>query len=129
MPTDLGSPLDAFAAGVAAEIAGALHIAPAQELLASSIPRGAGPRRPFGAEAARPLLTGRVPRRSRRDILASLNMVVELVRGRESGMRSGEIRAALRMLPHEMPRVLREGVRTKRLTSEGRTRATTYFAQ
>lgn len=95
----------------------------------SSIPRGAGPRRPFGAEAAGAHLTFRVARRSKREILASLNRVVELVRGRKKGMRSAEIRTALCMLPREMPRVLREGVRSARLTSEGRTRATTYFAR
>jgi len=67
-------------------------------------------------------------RRSRR-IDASVSKVVELVKRRKNGMRAEEIRAALRMMPHEISRILREGLGTRRLARIGRKRATRYFAQ
>jgi hypothetical protein len=130
MPTDLRSQLDALAARFAREIDAALHTASPEDLLRSSSPGGAGARRQFGVEAGDTLLTlsGRLVRRSEEGIEASLDRVVDLVRGRKKGMRAEEIRTTLDMLPQEMPRILREGVRTERLASRGRKRAKTYFA-
>ena len=50
------------------------------------------------------------------------------MKAKKEGMRSEEIRAALTLDKREMPRVLQEGVTTKKLKSKGQKRATTYSA-
>jgi hypothetical protein len=45
------------------------------------------------------------------------------------GLRAEQIRAALKLDVREMPRVLKEGLVTKNLTSKGKRRGTTYFAE
>jgi hypothetical protein len=72
---------------------------------------------------------GRLPRRSPEEITAMLNKVVLLVKTQKGGMRAEQIRAKLGMEPKEMPRILKEGVSTKKLTTKGQKRATTYFAK
>jgi hypothetical protein len=44
-------------------------------------------------------------------------------------MRAEEIRSMLGMQAREMPRILKEGLAKKKLTSKGQKRATTYFAK
>jgi hypothetical protein len=72
---------------------------------------------------------GRLPRRSVDEIRAMLDKVVALVKKQRNGLRAEEIRADLGMLPKEMPRILKEGVSTKKLSTKGQKRATTYFAK
>jgi hypothetical protein len=55
--------------------------------------------------------------------------MVSLLKKHKDGLRAEEIRANLGMEPKEMPRILKEGVSTKKLSSKGQKRATTYFAR
>ncbi len=52
-----------------------------------------------------------------------------LLKKNKEGLRAEEIRSSLGMLAKEMPRILKEGLATKKLTSKGQKRATTYFAK
>ena len=72
---------------------------------------------------------GRLPRRSADEIRAMLDKVVALVKKQKNGLRAEKIRADLGMLSKEMPRILKEGVSTKKLSTKGHKRATTYFAK
>jgi hypothetical protein len=72
---------------------------------------------------------GRLPRRSAEEIQTQLNKIVLLVKTHKGGMRAEEIRAMLGMDPKEMPRILKEGISTRKLTSKGQKRATTYSAK
>ena len=72
---------------------------------------------------------GRLPRRSADEIQEMLGKVIGLVKKHKGGLRAEEIRANLGMLPKEMPRILKEGVATKKLSTKGQKRATTYFAK
>ena len=71
---------------------------------------------------------GRLARRSPADIARTLDAIVILVRKTKTGMRSEEIRKALKLDVREVPRVLKEGLAKKKLRSKGQKRATTYFA-
>ena len=73
--------------------------------------------------------TGRLPRRSADEIQAALDKIVGLLKKNKDGLRAEEIRSNLGMLSKEMPRILKEGLSTKKLTSKGQKRATTYFAK
>jgi Fic family protein len=57
-----------------------------------------------------------------------LGTIVTLLKGKKAGLRSEQIRAALKLDVREVPRVLKEGLAKKRLRSKGQKRATTYFA-
>ena len=72
---------------------------------------------------------GRLPRRSADEIQAMLGKVVGLVKKHKGGLRAEEIRTNLEMLSKEMPRILKEGISTKKLSTKGQKRATTYFAR
>jgi hypothetical protein len=72
---------------------------------------------------------GRLPRRSAEDIAKNLDKIVLLVKTQKNGLRAEEIRSKLGMEPREMPRILKEGLSKKKLTSKGQKRATTYFAR
>lgn len=72
---------------------------------------------------------GRLLRRSSEEIAQTLNKVVLLVKTHKNGLRAEQIRSRLGMQPKEMPRILKEGVAKKKLTSKGQKRATTYFAR
>ena len=58
-----------------------------------------------------------------------LGKIVLLVKTHRDGMRAEEIRSTLGMQSKEMPRILREGIATKKLTTKGQKRATTYYAR
>jgi hypothetical protein len=79
------------------------------------------------AKAARP--NERLARRSADEIQATLDKIVALLKKHKDGLRAEEIRSNLDMLAKEMPRILKEGLSTKKLTSKGQKRATTYFAK
>ncbi|HSY25335.1 MAG TPA: hypothetical protein VK841_24585 [Polyangiaceae bacterium] len=84
------------------------------------------PRTP--ARAAR-TASGRLPRRSADDIATELDKIVALVQKHKDGLRAEQIRTELEMQAKELPRVLKEGLNSKRLRSKGQKRATTYFAK
>ena len=77
-----------------------------------------------------PLRNGkRLARRSLAQIEATLAKVVAAVRATGGkGLRAEDIRRQLGLDVREMPRVLKEGVRAKKLKAKGRKRATTYRA-
>jgi|SRR5882672_3525555 len=82
---------------------------------------------PSAPKAARS--NGRLARRSAGEIEAALDKIVALLKKHKEGLRAEEIRSNLDMLAKEMPRILKEGLSTKKLTSKGQKRATTYFAK
>lgn len=72
---------------------------------------------------------GRLARRTQAQIEATLAKVVAAVRAtRGKGLRAEDIRKQLGLDVREVPRVLKEGVRTKKLKAKGRKRATVYRA-
>jgi hypothetical protein len=138
MPT-LRSQLDALAANFASRILAALQGASLNDLVSAESRKagGNGPRT-RGTEGSGgqpdPLRTprgknGRLPRRSAADIANTLDKIVLLVKTQKNGLRAEEIRSKLGMQAKEMPRILKQGIATKKLTSKGRKRATTYFAR
>ncbi len=139
MPT-LRSQLDALAANFASQIIAALQGASLQELVSADGGRkaaGNGPRSRAtegGGGQPDPLRTprgknGRLPRRSAADIAKTLDKIVLLVKTQKNGLRAEEIRSKLGMQAKEMPRILKQGLAAKKLTSKGHKRATTYFAK
>jgi hypothetical protein len=72
---------------------------------------------------------GRLARRSADEIAATLDKIVLLVKTQKSGLRAEEIRTKLGLQAKEMPRILKDGLAKKKLTSKGQKRATTYFAK
>jgi hypothetical protein len=72
---------------------------------------------------------GRLARRSPEDIQKTLGLVIAALNGTKGkGMRAEEIRTFLKLDKREIPRVLAEGLKTKKLRAKGQKRATTYFA-
>jgi len=69
---------------------------------------------------------GRLARRSPADIAKTLGQIVALVKTKKAGLRSEEIRKALKLDVREVPRVLKEGLAKKTLKSKGQKRATVY---
>jgi hypothetical protein len=138
MPS-LRSQLDALAANFANQVLAALQGASLHELVSGGestvgngrrgpVARGGGTSDPL-ATPAKTGKNGRLPRRSDEQIQAALNKIVLLVKTHKDGLRAEEIRSKLGLLPKEMPRILKEGISTKKLTSRGQKRATTYIAR
>src|SRR3984957_12406977 len=138
MPT-LRSQLDALAANFASAIIAALQGASLHELVSTDGRKTAanGPRTRAtegGGGQPDPLRTprgknGRLPRRSAADIAKTLDKIVLLVKTQKNGLRAEEIRSKLGMQAKEMPRILKQGLAAKKLTSKGHKRATTYYAR
>jgi len=141
MPThSLHSTLDSLAQSFASAVLAAIRGASLQELLAEgeAAPRR-GPGRPRASAApivpvaGRPPAaarkpTGRLPRRSPEEIQKTLGSIVTLLKAKKAGLRSEQIRDALELDKRELPRVLGEGLKTKKLKSKGQKRATIYSA-
>jgi hypothetical protein len=130
--SSLRSRLDSLASSFASEVLRAIQSASVEDLLgdARGAKRGPGrPRTPSGVGTPQTRKSGRLPRRSVEDIKATLGKVHGLLKSTKGGLRAEQIRAALKLDVREMPRVLKEGLATKRLTSKGQKRATTYFAR
>jgi hypothetical protein len=137
----LRSQLDAIASSFAKEIIAVLQGASLHDLAFSGAGGtvGNGRTRAFGGGGGQPAplsapptgkgKPGRLRRRSDEEIAAALNKIVLLVKTHQNGMRAEEIRKKLGMESKEMPRILKEGVSTKKLTSKGNKRATTYLAK
>jgi hypothetical protein len=138
---NLRAQLNTLAANFANQIMAALQSASLQELVSRGEGSGGNGRRarvvgggdrepaPLSTPPARKGKNGRLPRRSAEEIAATLNKVVLLVKTQKNGLRAEEIRSKLGLLPKEMPRILKEGISTKKLTSKGQKRATTYFVK
>jgi hypothetical protein len=133
--SDLQSRLSDLARTFANAVLEALRDAPLQELFASSGGQEASNGRssvarstPVATQKAQTRSSGRLRRRSPEDIANALDQIVALVRKHKDGRRAEQIRAALGMQAKEMPRVLKEGLSTKKLRSKGQKRATVYFA-
>lgn len=135
MPT-LRSQLDSLAAAFASAVVDAIRGASLQELVAAD-GRSASVTRPTAsasvakAAAATPRATraGRLKRRSSEDIGKVLDDVVSLVKKNKDGLRAEQIRAELSLQAKELPRVLKEGLSSKRLRKAGQKRATVYSAR
>jgi hypothetical protein len=133
--TTLKSRLDSLAASFASEVVRAIQGASLEEILGEVGGAKGGPGRPRrspaveSASAPKVRKSGRLPRRSAEDIKGSLDRVHGLLKAAKSGLRSEEIRKALKLDKREIPRVLKEGLASKKLTSKGQKRATTYFAR
>jgi hypothetical protein len=130
--SDLRSHLSDLTASLVAAIFAAARSAPLDELIAD-------PRRPHedlrgraaAAKPERPIVaaTEQAPLRSPGDDIAkTLGLVVLLLRGHKDGLRAEQLRKKLGVDKQQMPRILKQGLVTKKLTSTGQRRNTTYFA-
>jgi len=152
MPTSLHSSLNDLAHKFASDVLDAIRSAPLGDLHAESSPgrTSRAPGRPKGSttktpskasratQALKPIKpsgrllhlgsSARLPRRSPEDIGKTLERVVALVKKSKTGMRSEEIRKALALDVREVPRVLRQGISSKKLKAKGQKRATQYSA-
>jgi hypothetical protein len=140
MTTSLKSRLSDLASSFADEVIAALQGASLHELIGSEAGGSSSngrqsriaSRPPAAAPSSQPKAArtpGRLPRRSPDEIAKALDRMVSLLKKHKDGLRAEEIRANLGMEPKEMPRILKEGVSTKKLSSKGQKRATTYFAR
>jgi hypothetical protein len=127
MPT-LRSALSDLAANFASDILDVIRRSSLQELLGESGRRPRDSAEPSVARAAGATKSGRLPRRSAEEIASALDKVVGLVKKHKDGLRAEEIRITLGMQAKEIPRVLKEGLATKKLKCKGQKRATTYSA-
>ena len=136
----LKSRLDSLASSFASEVVRAIQGSSLEDSLSEVGGAKRGPGRPRGSRSVtgappavasnpRPRRGGRLPRRSAEDIKAALDRVHGLLKSSKGGLRAEQIRAALKLDVREMPRVLKEGLATKKLSSKGQKRATTYFAR
>jgi hypothetical protein len=128
--TAIGDLASTFVAGVLDSIRG---VSLDSLLAEAGVGAGRGPGRPNAAPndstaSARVTRSGRLKRRSPEEIAKALDEVIALVKKHKSGLRAEQIRAQLKMDRKEMPRVLQEGLSTKKLKSKGQKRATTYTA-
>ena len=128
--------LQELAASFASSVLDAIRRASLEELLGEGgrgdTPRAfpsAKPARKAVADVTRKTSGGRLPRRSAEDIAKALDQVVALLKKNADGLRAEQIRETLGMQAKEMPRILGEGLASRKLKSKGRKRATTYFAR
>jgi hypothetical protein len=127
MTTSLRSQLNELASRFTDGVLAAIRSASLEDLLAESGGRG---RVAGGGGRPDPLRkSGRLQRRTQEQIEAVLAKVVAAVRAAKGeGLRAEEIRRQLGLDVREVPRVLKQGLRTKRLKARGQKRATTYRA-
>jgi len=114
----------------------AARVAPAPVAVA---PAKRGPGRPKKSVASAPKASvavavkkatkgGRLARRSQGQIEKALGDVVALVK-KKPGLRAEQIRKDLGLEAKEMPRILAEGLSSKKLAKKGEKRATAYSAK
>ena len=135
MPT-LRSQLDSLAAAFASAVVDAIRGASLQELVATEgrstpigRPAASSPAAKAAAAPPRTTRSGRLKRRSSEDIGKVLDDVVALVKKNKDGLRAEQIRKELSLQSKELPRVLKEGLSSKRLRKAGQKRATVYSAR
>jgi hypothetical protein len=124
------SSAEEFAAAVASSVLSVIRACTLEELAAVLDGAGGAPRRAAGTKGHRPRgqKSGKRVRRTMGDIMALVEMIAALVQKREGGATAEQIRTLLGVERKELPRALREGLKTKLLTKRGHKRATTYFA-
>jgi len=131
--TSLRNALDALASNFATGVLAAIRAASIEDLLAES--GGKRPGRGGGTTAGNPgprtrvTKTGRLARRSEEQIAKAVDQVVSLVKKNKAGLRAEQIKKSLGLDVREMPRILKTGVRTRKLKAKGRKRATVYTAK
>ena len=134
MPT-LRAQLDSLAASFANAVVDAIRSASLHELVAADgkvapAARSASPSPVAKATVStKTTRTGRLKRRSSEDIGQVLDQVVSLVKKNREGLRAEQIRTELNLQAKELPRVLKEGLSSKRLRKSGQKRATVYSAR
>ena len=126
--SSLRSTLDSLAQSFANGVLAAIRGASLDDLLAESGGAQRAPGRPRGSSTAK-TKSGRLARRSDDDIAKVLDTVVKVVKATKGkGMRSEEIRKQLGLDVREVPRVLKAGLKSKKLKAKGHKRATVYTA-
>ena len=136
MPT-LRAQLDSLAASFANAVVDAIRNASLHELVAADGGKAAPAARPAAPSpvakatvaATKTTRTGRLKRRSSEDIGQVLDQVVALVKKNREGLRAEQIRTELNLQAKELPRVLKEGLSSRRLRKSGQKRATVYSAR
>jgi hypothetical protein len=133
MPT-LRSQLDSLAASFANAVVEAIRSASLQELVSTEGRAVAAASRGAAAPVAKATVakttrTGRLKRRSSEDIGQVLDQVIALVKKSKEGLRAEQIRTELNLQAKELPRVLKEGLASRRLRKSGQKRATVYSSR
>ncbi|MGH7293469.1 MAG: hypothetical protein ACRELB_00980 [Polyangiaceae bacterium] len=126
----LHSKLNDLASDFANSVLAALRTASLDELVSDRVNSGRGRRARNGGGQPDPLRTrpdGRLARRSPEDIAKTLGLVVAALKA--GPLRAEEIQKMLKLDKRELPRVLQEGLKTKRLRKKGLKRATRYSAR
>jgi len=121
----LRSALDALAESFADSVLDVVRSANMAELIGAQGGRTArvvttAPTTKLLRPTAKPAKPGRLPRRSAEDIAAALGQVLALVKKNKDGLRAEEIRASLGLESKELPRVLKEGIATRKLRTSTR---------
>jgi hypothetical protein len=128
--SSLRSRLADLADRFAADVLAAIRTASLDELTGPASPARRGPGRPRAVvPPAGPKLTkgGRLARRSDEDIAKTLGLVVAALKA--GPLRAEELKAKLGIDKRELPRVLADGLKAKKIAKKGRKRATVYSAR
>jgi hypothetical protein len=129
---DLRSSIQSLAETFAAGVIRAIRASSLEDILAESPAAKRGPGRPVSnggpAQPARSS-SGRLPRRTEKDIAAVADTIVALVKQHKEGLRAEQIRAKLSIAKKEWARPLGLALDSKKLAKKGEKRATTYFAK
>jgi hypothetical protein len=127
--TTLKTTLESIAQKFAAGVLDAIKTASLSDL--AEAPRGTRTTRTSAPRASAPTpkkSNGRLHRRTPAEIEKTLGAIVSLLKAKKTGLRSEQIRDALKLDKRELPRVLGQGLTAKKLKSKGVRRATTYTA-
>ncbi|MGH7296202.1 MAG: hypothetical protein ACRELB_14770 [Polyangiaceae bacterium] len=130
--TTLHSKLNDLASAFADSVLSAIRTASLDDLVVGARPAPSARRTPGRGDHAGPSeapkpTNGRLARRGPQDIAKTLGLVVAALK--TSPMRAEEIQKLLQLDKRELPRVLKEGLKTKKLRKKGEKRATTYSAR
>jgi hypothetical protein len=122
MPT-LRSSLQALAQSFADQVLAAIRSANLEELLDAQgrvgrVARGGTTAGNATAKPAGRTKSGRLPRRTSEEIAVALEGIVGLLKKKSDGMRAEAIRVELGMQAKEMPRVLKQGLVSKKLKAK-----------
>src|ERR1700677_4600497 len=129
---NLNSSIQSLAETFAAGVIQAIRASSLEDILAESPAAKRGPGRPpSNGGPARPARSssGRLPRRTEKDIAAVADTIVALVKQHKEGLRAEQIRAKLGIAKKEWARPLGLALESKKLAKKGEKRATTYFAK
>jgi hypothetical protein len=136
--SSLRTRLHDLASSFADDVLAAIRTASLDELVANSQGAGNGRRARVAGDGGQPdplhapkakTNGSRLARRSAEDIAKTLGLVVAAVKATKGkGMRAEELRDFLKLDKRELPRVIEEGLKAKKLKSKGQKRGTTYFA-